>query len=92
MVTWSPCFSSMRPLPSNAHQAVAREDLGTDMRRSMESLRSMGRNDKVCGQIGVNRMAGMSGWTREPPAEREYAVEPGYVSLGWQVIESQTYQ
>jgi len=36
----------------------------------------MGRKERVCGQMGVRRMAGMSGWTREPPAEREYAVEP----------------
>jgi hypothetical protein len=26
--------------------------------------------------MGVRRMAGMSGWTRDPPAESEYAVEP----------------
>lgn len=36
-----------------------------------ESERTMGRKDRVCGQIGVNKMAGMSGCTREPPAERE---------------------
>lgn len=30
----------------------------------------------MCGQMGVRRMAGMSGWTKEPPADREYAVEP----------------
>jgi hypothetical protein len=42
----------------------------------MESLRSIGRKERECGQIGVSRMAGMSGCTSEPPAEREYAVEP----------------
>lgn len=42
------------------------------------SERTMGRKESVCGQIGVRRMAGMSGWTREPPAEREYAVEPRF--------------
>lgn len=36
----------------------------------------MGRKESVWGQMGVRRMAGKSGWTREPPAEREYAVDP----------------
>jgi len=37
----------------------------------------MGRKERVCGQMGVRRMAGSEGCTSEPPAEREYAVEPG---------------
>ena len=39
------------------------------MRSSMLSGRSIGLKDNVCGQIGVIRIAGISGWTREPPAE-----------------------
>jgi len=31
----------------------------------------MGRKERVCGQMGESRMAGMEGWTRLPPAERE---------------------
>jgi hypothetical protein len=42
----------------------------------MLSLRIIGRKERECGQMGVRRIAGISGWTREPPAEREYAVEP----------------
>lgn len=34
------------------------------------------RNDRACGQMGVNRMAGTQGWQMEPPAAAEYAVEP----------------
>lgn len=61
----------MRPLPSNEQYAVAREERGTATRRAMVSESTMGRKESVCGQIGVRRMAGMSGWTREPPAESE---------------------
>lgn len=32
----------------------------------------------MCGQIGVSRIAGIEGWIKEPPAEREYAVEPAF--------------
>jgi hypothetical protein len=30
----------------------------------------------VCGHIGERRIAGMEGWTRLPPADNEYAVDP----------------
>ena len=40
------------------------------------SERTMGRKERVWGQMGVRRIAGISGWTREPPADKEYAVEP----------------
>ncbi len=40
------------------------------------SERTIGRKERVCGHMGVKRMAGMEGWTREPPADNEYAVEP----------------
>lgn len=35
-----------------------------------------GRNERLRGQIGVNRIDGWEGWIRGPDAEREYAVEP----------------
>lgn len=35
----------------------------------MLSGRSIGLNDNVCGQMGVMRIAGISGWTSDPPAE-----------------------
>lgn len=40
------------------------------------SGRIKGLKDKLRGQIGVRRMHLTTGWTMEPPAEREYAVEP----------------
>lgn len=74
----------MRPLPSKEQYAVEREPCGMAMRKRRVSERTMGRKERVCGQIGVRRMAGMEGWMREPPAEREYAVDPGWrVSRGY---------
>ena len=35
-----------------------------------------GRKDRLCGQMGVNRMHGTCGCTMEPPAARLYAVDP----------------
>jgi hypothetical protein len=49
---------------------------GTQIRSSIESGRSIGRKESVWGQIGVRRIAGICGWTSDPPAEREYAVDP----------------
>jgi hypothetical protein len=72
----NPRRSSTRPRPSKDAHAVLRELYGTQMRSSMLSGSSMGRNDSVCGQIGVMRSAGISGCTRLPPAESEYAVLP----------------
>lgn len=59
----------MRPRPSKDAHAVLRELYGTHMRSSMLSGRSMGRKDSVCGQMGVMSSAGISGCTREPPAD-----------------------
>ena len=36
----------------------------------------MERNDNVWGQMGVNTMEGTAGCTMDPPADKEYAVEP----------------
>lgn len=38
--------------------------------------RIKGRKDRERGQIGVKRIHFTVGWTIEPPADREYAVEP----------------
>ncbi len=46
------------------------------MRRQRVSLRTIGRKERVWGQIGVRRMPGIEGWVSGPPAEREYAVLP----------------
>jgi hypothetical protein len=51
------------------------------MRNSMLSGSSMGRKDSVCGQMGVMRMAGISGWTREPPAESCRAVSQSQFTM-----------
>lgn len=50
-------------------QQTFRESSGRTILSSMESGSNMGRNDKVCGQIGVNNKAGTSGCTMDPPAD-----------------------
>ena len=47
------------------------EHISTD-----ESGSSKGRKESVCAQMGVSKMAGTDGWTIDPPAAREYAVDP----------------
>ena len=42
----------------------------------MVSGRMIGRKDSVCAQIAVTSITGLSGWQREPPAARLYAVLP----------------
>ena len=54
-------FSSTRPRPSNDAHAVLRELKGTQMRTSIVSGRSMGRNESVWGHMGVMSIAGISG-------------------------------
>ena len=49
-----------------------------------ESGSSRGRKERVCAHMGVSRMAGTDGCTIEPPAAREYAVDPGGVQGGVQ--------
>jgi len=39
------------------------------MRNSMLSGKSIGRKERVCGQIGVINKAGISGCTKDPPAD-----------------------
>lgn len=41
----------------------------------------MGRNESECGQMGVNTIPGTLGWTREAPADIEYAVLPVGVEM-----------
>lgn len=74
-------FNSIRPLPSKLAHAVLLELYGTHTRTSIESGRSIGLNDSVCGQIGEINNAGIPGCTRDPPAEREYAVDPVGVAI-----------
>ena len=51
----------------------------------------IGLNDSVCAHIAVIRMTGFSGWQREPPAARLYAVEPVGVATqtpsAWTVVK-----
>ena len=51
------------------------------MRTWLESEMTAGRNDNVCGQTGVIRIAGTLGATMQPPALIEYAVLPVGVAL-----------
>lgn len=57
----------------------------------MVSGRMMGRKDKVCAQMAETRMTGFSGWHKEPPAARLYAVEPVGVATqmpsAWTVVK-----
>lgn len=46
------------------------------MRSTMVSGRMIGRKDSVCGHMEVTSITGFSGWQREPPAARLYAVDP----------------
>ena len=43
--------------------------MGTRTRRTIESGTKRGRKDSVWGQMGEMSMAGISGWTRDPPAD-----------------------
>lgn len=47
----------------------------------MVSGSMIGRKDSVCAQIAVTRITGLSGWHRDPPAARLYAVEPVGVAI-----------
>ena len=40
------------------------------------SLITIGREESLCGDIGVITMLGTEGFTIGPPADNEYAVEP----------------
>lgn len=62
--------------PSKLAQEEVRASYGTPTRRTIVSGRMIGRKDKVCAQMAVRRMTGFSGWHREPPAARLYAVDP----------------
>lgn len=53
-----------------------RASYGTPMRSTMVSGRMIGRKESVCAQMAVTRITGFSGWHKEPPAARLYAVEP----------------
>ncbi len=48
----------------------------TSMRRTSEAGTTVGRLDRVKGQMGVRMNASISGWRMGPPAAMEYAVEP----------------
>ena len=62
-------LSSTRPRPSNDAQAVLLELYGTQIRNSILSGSNIGLNDNVCGHMGVIKIAGISGCTKEPPAD-----------------------
>ena len=55
------------------------------------SGRMIGRKESVCAQMAVTRMTGFSGWQREPPAARLYAVLPVGVATqmpsAWTVVK-----
>jgi hypothetical protein len=67
--SWSVRLSSRRFRPSKEHHAVLRLSTGTTTLSTMESGTNSGRKDRVCGQIGEIKIAGISGWTRDPPAD-----------------------
>uniref|UniRef100_K3WHE0 Uncharacterized protein n=1 Tax=Globisporangium ultimum (strain ATCC 200006 / CBS 805.95 / DAOM BR144) TaxID=431595 RepID=K3WHE0_GLOUD len=78
----SPRSSCTRFLPSNETYAlVARLVIGNSILSVALSWKSSGRNDNVCGQMGVNSIVGTDGCVMEPPADNEYAVEPVGVAM-----------
>ena len=48
---------------------MERESVGTRTRRTIESGTRRGRKERVWGQMGEMSMAGISGCTRDPPAD-----------------------
>ena len=62
-------FSSRRLRPSKEHHAVLRLSAGTTTLKIILSGTKSGLNESVCGQIGEIKIAGISGWTKEPPAD-----------------------
>ena len=62
--------------PSKLTHPLDRQSTGIEHVSTELSGRSNGRNDSVCAHIGVSSMAGTEGWTMDPPAAREYAVDP----------------
>mmetsp|Transcript_31631 Transcript_31631/g.79449 ORF Transcript_31631/g.79449 Transcript_31631/m.79449 type:complete len:299 (+) Transcript_31631:422-1318(+) len=88
----SPLHSSRRSLPSKLTHALHRASSATRNSTSTLSGSTTGRKDRVCGQMGVMRMAGTLGWTMDPPALTEYAVDPVAVASitpsAWMVVMS----
>ena len=66
---WEVRFNSSRLRPSKEHHAVERLSGGTTTRKIILSGTRRGLKDNVWGHIGEIRIAGISGWTREPPAD-----------------------
>lgn len=75
-------FNSSRLRPSKEHHAVERLSAGTTTRKIILSGTKSGLNESVCGQIGEIRIAGISGWTKEPPADN-YFVSPYFPKYTW---------
>ena len=62
--------------PSNPTHPLDLQSTGMEHINTEESGRSNGRKDSVCAQMGVSNIAGTEGWTMDPPAANEYAVDP----------------
>ena len=62
--------------PSKLTHPLDLQSTGIEHINTEESGRSKGRKDNVCAHMGVSRIAGTDGWTMDPPAAREYAVDP----------------
>ena len=62
--------------PSKLTHPLERQSTGMEHISTDESGRSSGLKDSVCAHIGVSNIAGTDGWTMDPPAAREYAVDP----------------
>ena len=69
-------FFSHLNFPSKLTHPLLLQSTGIEHVSTELSGSSNGRNDNVCAHIGVSSMAGTEGWTMDPPAAREYAVDP----------------
>mmetsp|Transcript_14948 Transcript_14948/g.49003 ORF Transcript_14948/g.49003 Transcript_14948/m.49003 type:complete len:231 (+) Transcript_14948:1477-2169(+) len=79
--TASPLPSLERCFPSKLTHASERASEAQWSSTTLESGRMTGRNERVCGQMGVRSSAESEGWTMEPPAATEYAVDPVGVAM-----------
>lgn len=77
----SPRFKVSLNCPSKLTDALHRLSIETSMCRTVLSGNNICLNESVCGQIGVIKRPGVSGWTIDPPADMEYAVDPVGVAI-----------
>ena len=77
----SPRFNVSLNCPSKLTDAVHRLSIDTSICNTVLSGNNICLKESVCGQIGVIKRPGVRGWTIDPPADIEYAVDPVGVAI-----------